>query len=356
MRSLIEHPGYRDGPHEEDGTGMAYKRILFGTDGSASAQAAGAVASALSKAESAQLIVGFAFERATDAEQIVSTAVAQAEAAGVRHVSGEARAGVPADALISLADGHDVGLVVVSGGRGKKYGLGQVAHRLAVRSPRDVLLVAGSASPGTVEPLYGRVLIATDGSSTADRAARKGFELAETLETPVTIVFVGHPKTGELVTQDTIATYAGEVKTDVLLREGDPATQILAAADEVDAGLIVVGNKGMVGAKGFLMGSVPQEVCERATRDVLIARTVTQIVSELSAGEGGIVERAGEKLAVYVDHDAAPHVMSARCTHMGCTVKWNPAERTFDCPCHGSRFGPTGDVVNGPAARPLPPA
>lgn len=335
---------------------MAYKRILFGTDGSASAQAAGAVAASLAKAGGAELFVGFAFERPTDAEQIVATAVEQAEAAGVRRVSGEARAGVPADALIALADGHDVGLVVVSGGRGKKYGLGQVAHRLAVRSPRDVLLVSGSSSARSDEPLYRRVLIATDGSSTADRAARKGFELAEVLEAPVTIVFVGHPKTGELITQDTIATYAGEVKTDVLLREGDPAAQILAAADDVDAGLVVVGNKGMVGAKGFLLGSVPQEVSERATRDVLIARTVTQIVSELAPGEGGIVERAGEKLAVFVDDGGDTHVMSARCTHMGCTVSWNPGERTFDCPCHGSRFGPAGEVVNGPAARPLPPA
>jgi nucleotide-binding universal stress UspA family protein/nitrite reductase/ring-hydroxylating ferredoxin subunit len=335
---------------------MAYKRILFGTDGSPSAQAAGAVAASLARAGGAQLIVGFAFERPTDAEQIVATAVQQAEAAGVRHVSGEARAGVPADALIALADGHDVGLVVVSGGRGKRYGLGQVAHRLAVRSPRDVLLVSGSSSATPDAPLYRRVLIATDGSATADRAARKGFELAEALEAPVTIVFVGHPRTGELITQDTIATYAGDVKTDVLLHEGDPATQILAAADDVDAGLVVVGNKGMVGAKGFLLGSVPQEVCERATRDVLIARTVTQIVSELAPGDGGIVERAGEKLAVYVGEDGETHVMSARCTHMGCTVAWNPGERTFDCPCHGSRFGPAGEVVNGPAARSLPPA
>ncbi|MGZ5298177.1 MAG: universal stress protein [Actinomycetota bacterium] len=335
---------------------MAYKRILFGTDGSASAQAAGAVAAALARAGSAQLIVGFAFERPTDAEQIVAAAVQQAEAAGVRRVSGEARAGVPADTLIALADAHDVGLVVVSGGRGKKHGLGQVAHRLVVRSPRDVLLVSGSSAAGSDGPLYRRVLIATDGSSTADRAARKGFELAEVLEAPVTIVFVGHPKTGELITQDTIATYAGDVETDVLLREGDPATQILAAANDIDAGLVVVGNKGMVGAKGFLLGSVPQEISERATHDVLIARTVTQIVSELSPGEGGIVERAGEKLAVYVGEDGEPHVMSARCTHMGCTVAWNPAKHTFDCPCHGSRFGPTGEVVNGPAARSLPPA
>ena len=76
---------------------MAYKRILFGTDGSASAQAAGAVASALAKAGSAQLIVGFAFERATDAEQIVAAAVAEAEAAGVGKVAGEARASCAAD-------------------------------------------------------------------------------------------------------------------------------------------------------------------------------------------------------------------------------------------------------------------
>ncbi len=336
---------------------MAYKRILFGTDGSTPARAAGAVAAALAKAGSAQLIVACAYDKPTDADQTVAAAVEEAKAAGIRRVSGESRAGVPADTLIELADEHDVGLVVVSGGRGKAE-LGQVAHRLAVRSTRDVLLVIGSASAEAEDdgPLYRRVVIATDGSATADRAARKGYELAEAIGAPVTIVFVGHPKTGELITQDTIATYGGAVPTDVMLRQGQPAAEILAAADEVDAGIVVVGNKGMTGAKGFLLGSVPQEVAEGSTRDVLIARTVTQVVSELERGEGGIVERAGEKLAAYIGDDGELHVMSARCTHMGCTVAWNPGERTFDCPCHGSRFGPMGEVVNGPAARPLPPA
>jgi nucleotide-binding universal stress UspA family protein/nitrite reductase/ring-hydroxylating ferredoxin subunit len=333
---------------------MAYKRILFGTDGSAPAQAAGSVASALAKASGAQLIVACAFDTPTDADRIVTAAVEQAKAAGVRKVQAEVRAGVPADALIALADEQDVGLVVIAGGRGKQ--LGQVAHRLAVRSPRDVLLVKGSGPRAEGGPVYRRVAIATDGSATADRAARKGYELAESLEAPVSIVFVGHPKTGELVTQDTVATYAGEVPTDVSLREGAPAAQILAAVEEVGADVVVVGNKGMAGAKGFLLGSVPQEVAEGSPRDVLICRTVTQVVSELSKGQGGIVERAGEKLAVYVDDDGTLHAMSARCTHMGCTVAWNEGASTFDCPCHGSRFGATGEVVNGPAARPLPPA
>ena len=70
-------------------------------------------------------------------------------------------------------------------------------------------------------------------------------------------------------------------------------------------------------------------------------------------GEGLIVGSGREQHAVYRDDDGEVHRLSARCTHLGCIVAWNDAERTWDCPCHGSRFGPTGEVIQGPAVSPL---
>ena len=70
-------------------------------------------------------------------------------------------------------------------------------------------------------------------------------------------------------------------------------------------------------------------------------------------GQGRIVERNGAKVAAYRDQAGTVTLRSATCTHMGCTVGWNTAERTWDCPCHGSRFKPNGDVISGPAEAPL---
>lgn len=70
-------------------------------------------------------------------------------------------------------------------------------------------------------------------------------------------------------------------------------------------------------------------------------------------GEGKVVERNGGKAAVYRDAAGAVTVRSATCTHMGCLVRWNPSEKTWDCPCHGSRFAPDGRVISGPAEAPL---
>jgi glycine/D-amino acid oxidase-like deaminating enzyme/nitrite reductase/ring-hydroxylating ferredoxin subunit len=70
----------------------------------------------------------------------------------------------------------------------------------------------------------------------------------------------------------------------------------------------------------------------------------------------GLVARDGmTKRAIYRDPQGEMHVMSAVCPHLGCIVRWNSEEKTFDCPCHGSRFNGYGDVLNGPANSGLTP-
>jgi glycine/D-amino acid oxidase-like deaminating enzyme/nitrite reductase/ring-hydroxylating ferredoxin subunit len=78
-------------------------------------------------------------------------------------------------------------------------------------------------------------------------------------------------------------------------------------------------------------------------------------VESIEPGEGRVVSAGLHQRAVYRDEDGTVHALSARCSHLGCIVNWNSAERTWDCPCHGSRFGARGDVITGPAVRPLEP-
>ncbi|HVE94008.1 MAG TPA: FAD-dependent oxidoreductase [Acidimicrobiales bacterium] len=79
-------------------------------------------------------------------------------------------------------------------------------------------------------------------------------------------------------------------------------------------------------------------------------------IDDLSTGQGAIVDLDGEKVAAFRDDNGTVHAVSANCTHMGCRVNFNPAERSWDCPCHGSRFGIDGSVLEGPATKDLAPA
>ncbi len=76
-------------------------------------------------------------------------------------------------------------------------------------------------------------------------------------------------------------------------------------------------------------------------------------IEELAPGEGDIVRLAGEKVAAYRDEAGELSAVSATCTHLGCQVNFNRAERSWDCPCHGSRFSTDGDVLQGPAVHRL---
>ena len=76
-------------------------------------------------------------------------------------------------------------------------------------------------------------------------------------------------------------------------------------------------------------------------------------LAELATEEGKIVNYKNEKLAIYKDKNGSIHALSPICTHVGCEVKWNNAELTWDCPCHGARYSYDGRVMNGPTTKNL---
>jgi glycine/D-amino acid oxidase-like deaminating enzyme/nitrite reductase/ring-hydroxylating ferredoxin subunit len=78
-------------------------------------------------------------------------------------------------------------------------------------------------------------------------------------------------------------------------------------------------------------------------------------LSDVPRGGGRVFVVDGERIAVSRDDKGKPCAVSAVCTHMGCIVHWNDAERSWDCPCHGSRFDAAGQVLDGPASRNLEP-
>lgn len=74
---------------------------------------------------------------------------------------------------------------------------------------------------------------------------------------------------------------------------------------------------------------------------------------DLAPGDGAVLRVGGHQCAVHRDDSGQLHAVSARCTHLGCLVAFNRAERAWECPCHGSRFAPDGSILQGPAVRPL---
>jgi glycine/D-amino acid oxidase-like deaminating enzyme/nitrite reductase/ring-hydroxylating ferredoxin subunit len=84
-----------------------------------------------------------------------------------------------------------------------------------------------------------------------------------------------------------------------------------------------------------------------------LAKARAKSTRSIKRGEGQVVDIEGSRVAAYRDEDGNLTKKSAVCTHLGCLVHWNEAEKTWDCPCHGSRFKPTGEVVAGPAEKPL---
>ncbi len=109
--------------------------------------------------------------------------------------------------------------------------------------------------------------------------------------------------------------------------------------------------KPIAGAALFLKGTA--EVAAHLVGGYLIPKPKS--LAELPRGKAAVMKLNGENVAAFRDENGVVHAVSAACSHMGCLLGWNETDRTWDCPCHGSRFGFGGAVLHGPAISPLKP-
>jgi glycine/D-amino acid oxidase-like deaminating enzyme/nitrite reductase/ring-hydroxylating ferredoxin subunit len=150
-------------------------------------------------------------------------------------------------------------------------------------------------------------------------------------------VFIATGDSGMGMTHGTIA---GMLLTDLIVGRENPWTELYDPS-----------RKTVGAVKDFAEENI--NVAAQYT-DVLTGGDVDS-VDEIAKGEGAVLRSGLSKIAVYRDEDGMIHRMSAACVHLGCIVTWNAAEKTWDCPCHGSRYDANGAVINGPANSDLPP-
>ena len=207
---------------------------------------------------------------------------------------------------------------------------------------------------------YRTIVVGTDGSVTANAAQRAAVTMAKRTKARVVLVCGWDPaRTNRPLAEQTLRRAEAAVRRENVdvqaeLLRGEPAELILKTAERHGADLIVVGNKGMSGARRILLGSVPNNLAHYAPTDVLIVKTVDLSLDDVQPGHGAVIQiGGGRRVAAFRDEDGAVHALSPRCTHMGCTVDWNDADKTWDCPCHGSRYGTDGEVIRGPAEKAL---
>ncbi len=341
---------------------MGYRTILVGIDGSDTSIRALEKASRLVKQVDGRLIVAVATSNIGlhdyKAEEILKEA---REALDAWQIPAETvyREGPPDKVLTALAAEHGADLIVVGSvgiGKATRLRMGPIPERVASSAPCDVLITFTTEGDAAEEgpKLYQRILVGTDGSPTATEAARKAFDLGMTFMLGVTLLYAaGDRIIGAIVLEQTEKAKPRTLKVETRLVDGAPADAIRETAKNDGCDLIVVGNRGMKGMRRRVLGSVPTSVIHAAPTDVLIAKTVDRTVDDLVPGTGGLVDADGRKLAVYKAEDGTITALSPRCTHLGCTVDWNAAAKTWDCPCHGSRYSHDGEVVNGPAKAPL---
>lgn len=325
---------------------------MVGVHGSPTSAVAEEVATRIAKQLGAELIL-INVDETGSSEDTLRAAADRARTLGVEAQTLH-REGAVAESIVAAAAELQADLLVIGDhgmGLESRFSLGGLPSQVAHHSPVDILVVR--TSNPTRELTYRKTLLATDGSLTAHQATRHGDALAQALGAEVALIYVGDELIGDIVLRDTAARLDRD-GIEQIVTKGNPAVQISKYAGNYD--LVVVGNKGMTGSRRYIQRAVPSRVAHEAESDVLVVRTVSRSFFDLRPGEGAVVEVDGEKVAAYVHDDGTTYALSARCQHMGCLVDWNSRARTWDCPCHGSRYEYNGAIINGPTTKPLPPA
>jgi nucleotide-binding universal stress UspA family protein len=339
---------------------MGYRTIVVGTDGSDTAMRAIDKAARLAKHVEGKLLVVCATSNIGlhdyRAMEVLKEASEHLHKAEVDHET-TYREGPVDKVLIDIAAEAEADLIVLGNvgmGKARRFRHGPIPERIASSAPCDVLITitkGGNGSPAgeNGDGFYKRILVGTDGSPTATEAARKAYDIGMMFRIGVTIVYVaGDTIVGAIVLEQTLKGKPRALGVQTKIVEGGPAEKICEVAESEGLDLIVVGNRGMKGARRML-GSVPTQVLHWTPVDVLIAKTVDRTLDDLIPGTGGIVDVHGRKIAAFKDEDGSVVALSPKCAHMGCTVDWNQVDKTWDCPCHGSRYTKEGDLLQGPA-------
>lgn len=225
----------------------------------------------------------------------------------------------PVRSLRNIKDGRSE--LIIIGGENHKTG-DQTGTNVHYRNLADFAKINF-----TVKKIHYRW--STQDCMTADGVPYIGFLTAKT---PTILVATGYNKWGM-----TSGTAAARILSDLITKGESPHADVfspqrlhLAAAPSLVVQNLDVARKLI---SGKLSGGAKEE--------------------DLKNGEAKVITAYGQKAGAYRDHEGTLHVLDITCTHLGCELVWNDAELTWDCPCHGSRFSYTGDVVEGPALRPL---
>ena len=167
------------------------------------------------------------------------------------------------------------------------------------------------------------------------------------LETHDGLAFLGRYSSGEpnvyLITGDsgmgmTHGTIGGMLVSDLILERANPYAEVF------DPSRL---------ATQSLTEAIPEIISSTVPYVDWVAGGDVSSVDEIKNGIGAIISHGTTKIAAYRDEDGFLHQRSAVCTHLGCIVRFNSLEKSWDCPCHGSRFGTDGHPINTPAIEPL---